>query len=51
VPHLIHAERAKTIVINAQCAGLWCIHVCVIPLLVQGLSVSTLAKTLQIFVC
>jgi len=30
---------------------LWCIHVCVIPLLVQGLGVSTLAKTLQIFVC
>ncbi len=51
MPHLIDAERAKAIVINAKCAGLWCIHERVIPLLVQGLGVSTLAQTLQIFVC
>ena len=51
MPHFVHAKGAESVVIDAQCAGLWCIHVCMLPLLVQGVRVSTLPETRQIFVC
>jgi acyl-homoserine-lactone acylase len=51
MPHLVHAKGAESVVVDAQCAGLWCIHVCMLPLLVQGVRVSTLPETRQIFVC
>lgn len=51
MPHLVHAKGAESVVVDAQCAGLWCIHVCMLPLLVQGVRVSTLPESRQIFVC
>lgn len=51
MPHLVDAKGAESVVVDAQCAGLWCIHVCMLPLLVQGMRVSTLTETRQIFVC